>query len=308
MPQQPCFICKRTAEVSASGSGNDNQYVVCDRCGEYEITHELMFFWDKSDRDEIAPALSGLCRELHETEQEAPLLMTTNLTKLISQFPVPNMEDIDAKLEKLLAAVKRRTTYFGQMVKLMYDRDVPLAYAKNEQELIAFIDQLVAVGLLDQKTKDTASMKVVLAAKGWKHFSRMNTDQKSKQAFIATWFDPTMDDSISAIKSAIEECGFAPVCIKTELFKETIMDKALGELRRSRFAVIDLTGSRGSVFYEAGFAKALDVEAIYVYRDGEAKSGSQLEFYVKHYQCHKYASSQELKEIVMNAIRARIEK
>lgn len=306
MPQQICYICKQPAVVNATGSGNDNEYVVCDRCGEYEITRELIFFWKKSDREEIAPALSGLCRELCETDQDAPLLMTTNLVEITSRFPVPSMVDLDAKLEKLLSAVRRKSDHFGKMVDLARGRDYPLAYAKNDEEFFAFIDQLVAMELLELKGEDSGTRFVTLAAEGWKRSSRMLADQKSNQVFIATWFDPSMDESISAIKAAIEECGFLPVCIKTELFKETIMDKALGELRRSRFAIIDLTGGRPSVFYEAGFAKALDVEAVYVYRKGEAESGSKLEFYVKHYQCHEYTSFQNLKEIVMNTIRARI--
>lgn len=306
MSQQICFICAQPAKVSATGSRNDNKHVVCDRCGEYEITHELMYFWDKSDRDEIAPVLSGLCRELCETGQEAPVLMTTNLIDLTSRFPVPSMEDLDAKLEKLLSAVKRKSDHFGKMVELARGRDNPLAYAKNDEEFFAFIDQLVAMELLELKGADSGTKFVTLAAEGWKRFSQMSADLKSNQVFIATWFDSSMDESIRAIETAIKECGFLSVCIKTELFKETIMDKALGELRRSRFAIIDLTGGRPSVFYEAGFAKALDIEAVYVYRKGQVGSGSKLEFYVKHYQCHEYTSSQDLKEIVMNTIRARI--
>lgn len=304
--EQICFLCAQMANVVRADSGKDNFYITCDRCGEYEVTRMLLTRSKDSDFVADIPALSGLCRELKETDQPAPVLMTTNLANLASQFPAPNMEDLDAKLEKLLASIKRRSKYFGQIVELSRDRDYPLAYAKNDDEFFAFIDQLAAMDLLDLKATDTMTKFVRLSADGWKRFSRMTTEQKTKQAFIATWFDETMDGSIQAIKEAIEECGFEPVCIKTELFKETIMDKALGELRRSRFTVIDLTGGRGSVFYEAGFAKALDIEAIYVYRAGEAQSGSKLEFYVKHYQCHAYSSPEELKEIITNAVRARI--
>jgi len=306
MPEQiTCPICKKPANTQRERLGG-NQFVICDRCGEYEITHTLMVTWQESERERLAPALSGLCRELKETNGEPPVLMTTNLEEFVSRFPVPNMDDLDAKLEKLLAAIKRRSDHFGSHVQLVAYQDYPLAYAKNDEEFIAFIDQLVEMGLLHLKGQDTGRKIVSLTIDGFKYFSRIITDQKNKQAFLAAWFDTSMDESIAAIKKAVEECGFNPVCIKTELFKETIMDKALGELRRSRFAVIDLTGSRGSVFYEAGFARALDIEAIYVYREGEAESGSRLEFYVKHYQCHEYASPQDLKEIVMNAIQARI--
>lgn len=298
-----CFLCDQESKNQKSTS-RGGVYVVCERCGEYEISDELKHFTSQL-KSVSRYLLSGLCRELYETEQEPPLLMTTNIEELLSKFPVPD-EDLDAKLEKLLKAIKRRSKYFGDMVDLVYYRDYPLAYSQNSDEFIAFINHLDALGLLDIKGKDTRAMFVSLSAKGWKYFSRLTTDPKSKQGFVAAWFDPSTDNSILAIKEAIESCGFNPMCIKTELFKETIMDKALGELQRSRFVVVDLTGDRGSVFYEAGYARALNIESIFVYRDGEAESGSRLEFYVKHYQCHKYKTPDELREIVTNAIRARI--
>lgn len=83
------------------------------------------------------------------------------------------------------------------------------------------------------------------------------------------------------------------------------MDKALAEIRESRFLVVDLTKNRPSVFFEAGFAHGLGIEIIFVYKEGE---GTDLEFYAKHYQCYKYSSPDELRELVKNAISARIKK
>lgn len=305
MNPSTCSLCDQPAQIVHSDYSRGVDLVACERCGQYEITEDLKHFTSQLSGVKRY-ILSGLCREQLETGQKPPLLMTTNLVELMARFPVPNMEDLDAKLEKLLAAIKRRSDHFGKMVELDFDRDYPLAYADSGEEFFAFVEQLTRDGLLEQRQEDTRTKYVVLTADGWKYFSRIAADERSKQGFVAAWFDPSTDDNIAAIKSAIEECGFNAMCIKTEHYKETIMDKALGEIRRSRFAVVDLTGNRGSVFYEAGFARALDIEAIYVYRDGEAVAGSQLEFYVRHYQCHKYSNPEELREIVINAIRSRI--
>ncbi len=215
------------------------------------------------------------------------------------------MDDLEAKLEKLLAAIKRKSKYFGYLVELDYDKDYPLAYAQNGDELFAFINQLRAMGLLELKSEDSQTKFVSLSGEGWKQLSRLTKTIKQKQGFVAAWFDPSTDESISTIKQAIESCGFAPMCIKTEHFKETIMDKALGELQNSRFVVVDLTGSRPSVFFEAGYARALNIETIFVYKEDEAEK-QKLEFYVKHYQCHKYNDMDELGEIIKNAISSRI--
>jgi hypothetical protein len=117
-----------------------------------------------------------------------------------------------------------------------------------------------------------------------------------------------MDESIKAIEEAIKETGYRPVCIKEKYYSETIMDKALGEIRKSRFVVIDLTGGRNSVFFEAGFVLGLDIEAIYVYKEEAEGAKNPAEFYIKHYQCYKYKDAEELKETIMNAIEARIAK
>jgi nucleoside 2-deoxyribosyltransferase len=115
-----------------------------------------------------------------------------------------------------------------------------------------------------------------------------------------------MNDSIVAIEGAIREAGFKSMCIRGEHFSERIMDKALGEIRTSRFIVVDLTGARGSVFFEAGFAHGLGIEAIYVFKDDGTGNNTSLEFYVKHYQCYKYKSTEELRSILVDAIRARM--
>lgn len=83
------------------------------------------------------------------------------------------------------------------------------------------------------------------------------------------------------------------------------MDKALSEIRKSKFLVVDLTGSSPNVFFEIGFAFGLGKDIIFVYKDEKEK---KLEFYVKHYQCYKYKEPAELVEIVKNAIDARISK
>jgi hypothetical protein len=299
-----CCLCKKPAEVHPNG-GRGTYFVVCSRCGEYGISEELERMWPDAEREKYAPALSGLFRELKENEQDTQDLLTTNYQKLASSFPVPNMEDLDAKLEKLLFYIKRKSEYFGQPVAFTEENDYPIAYAKNREEFAAFIQQLKESKFLSVD-RGAFGVRLTLSAEGWNKFSRIVNDQKLKQGFVAAWFDDGMDDSINVIKLAIEECGFSAMCIKKELYSETIMDKALGELKRSRFTVIDLTGERGSVFFEAGFAKALNIEAIYVYQKGAVKAGSQLEFYVRHYQCHAYSDLNELREIIVNAIRARV--
>lgn len=130
---------------------------------------------------------------------------------------------------------------------------------------------------------------------------------KSSQIFIASWFDPSTDKSITAIEEGIREAGFESKCIKDEHFSEPIMDKALGEIRKSRLVVVDLTGKRPSVFFEAGFALGAEIETVYVYKKDKSMTPDlSLEFYVKHYKCYSYSTNKELKEKIVDIISARL--
>ncbi|MEK7656091.1 MAG: hypothetical protein AAB386_05445 [Patescibacteria group bacterium] len=92
------------------------------------------------------------------------------------------MEDINAKLEKLLAAVKRKSDHFGKIVELQRDGDYPLAYAKNDKEFFAFIDQLVAMKLLELKEEDNRTKFVMLSASCWAHPSnKMDNEESSTE-------------------------------------------------------------------------------------------------------------------------------
>jgi hypothetical protein len=303
LKQTLCPLCNQMAQYELQTS-NGCPYFICKRCGEFEIGLTLHHIFSDKERNEYGTQLSGLCREIHELKQPAPTLLNTNYKELATKHPVPNMEDLDTKLEKLIQTVKRRSRYFGDILELDFDNDYPLGYAKNGEEFFAMINQLVDMNLLNLKDEDNRTKFVILSGDGWKYLSKFSNNEESKQAFIASWFNESTKTSRDAIRESIKDCGYMPMCIDIEHFKETIMDKALSELQKSRFAVIDLTGGRNSVFYEAGFAKALGIEAIFVYR--KLDDDSKLDFYVKHYTCHEYKNPDELKDIVTNAIKARI--
>jgi nucleoside 2-deoxyribosyltransferase len=50
-----------------------------------------------------------------------------------------------------------------------------------------------------------------------------------------------------------------------------INDEIIAQIRRSRFIVCDLTGYRGGVYFEAGFAYGLGLEVIYTCREDWCK-------------------------------------
>lgn len=307
---QECLLCHWPQAARYPIHSHDLFRIQCARCGEYLISREFVIFSDvRESLSEVAYILSGLSRELKESSGQHPEILLSNYINLSKQYPVPDVNDIDARIEKFLQQLKRMSPYYGKGVRLHLENDFPLAYAKNSEEFIAIIKLLVDSKYITVSPQSNVKSDITLTHKGWGVAQKLQTQvSTSKQGFVAIWFDDSMDESIAAIESAIKENGYQPICIKGEFFSEKIMDKALGEIRKSRFLVVDLTESRGSVFFEAGFALGLNIEAIYVYKKSSKKSDGPWDFYLKHYQCHEYTTSAELHTIVKNAISARIAK
>lgn len=308
---EKCFLCGyEKAVYDRFGPFEDDIRVRCERCNRYGMTKQFTYGF-QNRMGEIGYILSGLARELMESKTVL-MLNTNNAESYAKNYPVPDVTSPEEKALKFLQRLRNRTSYFGQQI-VFYDieKDYPLAYAKNSDEFISLLNLLQEKKLIEFNLAKEASRKglfwATLKVEGWDLTNKLRTvNKESQQGFIAIWFDDSMDESIAAIEKGIEEAGYKPICIKKPFFKEAIMDKALSEIRKSRFIVVDLSEDRGSVFFEAGFAHGLGIEAIYVYN--KSKNKLPAEFYVTHYQCHGYDSSERLTDLVKNAIMARIPK
>ena len=107
---------------------------------------------------------------------------------------------------------------------------------------------------------------------GHARIADMQNSIDSSQAFVAMWFDPSVDGLYErGIKPAIEDAGYNPLRIDQKPDANKIDDEIIAEIRRSRFVVADFThgdsGARGGVYYEAGFAHGLGIPVIFTCRE-----------------------------------------
>ena len=306
-PQEQCFICKLdNATIRNESGGFDVYHVMCDRCGSYRVTDDFIRYFDAIKLKEIGYILSAVARERYETGAPQALFRSDEAELYTSDYNVPDLKNIKEKSYKFIERLNEQSEHFGFYIDINYVNDFPLAYAKNKDEFIAQIDLLEQSGLIEKRRDTTFRCQVRLTAEGIDISNTLRkTKNESDQGFVAIWFNKSMDATIQAIELAITESGYKPICIRDEHFSEKIMDKALGEIRKSKFLVVDLTGNRSSVFFEAGFAFGLDIDIIYVYKKGSEKS-TPLDFYVRHYKCYEYEKADDLKNILSDAISARI--
>ena len=136
----------------------------------------------------------------------------------------------------------------------------------------------------------------------------VNTDLT--QAFVAMWFDLSMDEAYRlGIEPAIREAGYNPYRVDRAEYIGKIDDQIIAEIQRSKFLVADFThgdkGVRGGVYYEAGFAHGLNLPVIFVCRKAPVDADpNYLHFDTNHYNHILWTDAADLKEKLKNRIGA----
>lgn len=116
---------------------------------------------------------------------------------------------------------------------------------------------------------------VSITSKGIEYIEENNSSILSKQAFVAMWFN--RDENIKEYKYDMQKVYEQAIEPAISTSKDTytamridckehcndINDEMIAEIRKSKFVVADLTGYRGGVYFEAGFAYGLGLPVIY---------------------------------------------
>ncbi len=127
---------------------------------------------------------------------------------------------------------------------------------------------------------DRAKGHYRINAKGLLHLEGVS-NPNSSVGFCAMWFNEDVKPLwINVIEPAIRSAGYEPLRIDSKRHNGKIDDEIMASIRGSRFVVSDFTGSRGGVYYEAGFAHGLDLPVIFMCREGD-----DLHFDIRQYNC-----------------------
>ena len=83
-----------------------------------------------------------------------------------------------------------------------------------------------------------------------------------KTVFVAMSFDESMQNARKKITEAVESFGYEAMLIDIKEHNNQIVPEIFTEIKKSKFVIADLTGQRGGVYFEAGYAKALEKDLI----------------------------------------------
>jgi nucleoside 2-deoxyribosyltransferase len=310
MNSKECKICGQNAEYQLQ-SGTAIYKYSCKNCGSYRIT-------DKMVRSNIPfPKLyliSGYIREMNENGYKDILITPDNINNYYDSPLIP--QTIAEKIDKLILYLGKKTEYLHQSIAVDRWHEMSICYAANSEELNEIIKVLTDEGIL-YVPSELSDTSLSLTFKGIQQANHLLKDHNpSNKVFVAMWFDDKMQSAYDdAIRPAIEESGeFTPVRVDNIQHNNDITDEIIAGIKESRFIVADLSGNRGGVYYEAGFAKGLDKPVVFTCRrdwfdgseggDGNAKE--KVHFDVNHQNIIVWESNEELRKMLVDRIRATI--
>ncbi len=109
----------------------------------------------------------------------------------------------------------------------------------------------------------------IISPKGWLALES-STNAPSHIGFCAMWFDKEVKPLwTDCIEPAILNAGYEPLRIDDVQHNNKIDDEIIASIKRAKFVIADLTGNRGGVYYEAGFAHGLGLPVIFMCRQSD---------------------------------------
>ena len=259
MPNEMCPLCALTALVTGPDAQNLTQ-VTCRRCGKFHVRSLPLESDNQWQR--LKPYLSVYVRMCTESVREPQVLDSSNLHQLAETFMHATVPD---KLDYLLRLLAKRTAFFGQHFQLDAGVDYPAVAAVNIPECQTLFKAL------DDLQYIVGAPDYYISVKGWEHLDRRADPQMSGRCFVAMSFDPSLSAAYeSGIMLAIaQDTGHFPIRIDRIPHNDKICDRILAEIRQSQFVVADVTLQKPGVYFEAGFAMALQLPVIWTCRQDD---------------------------------------
>jgi hypothetical protein len=277
-----CPIWGTPAELAGPITG-DSFIIASDRVGgRYRISDTAM--------KEIKPASSAHKKLLttwiyqqHRAGIEVPYVTSDVVREVKSHRPMRYSQRVNAVLllyDSLGLPLQAQAVVRKDGVASNANGLLAATESENFEEVSTLLTHMEVEGYL-YASGNSSAVSFSPTPRGWARIEELSAKQATgSQAFVAMWFDPSTEEAYSnGFFKAIYDCGYDPLRIDKKEHNNKIDDEIIAEIRRSRFLVADFTcGSfkannkmhfvvRGGVYFEAGFAKGLDIPVIWTCRD-----------------------------------------
>lgn len=233
-------------------------------------------------------------RWIHSGKVELDTQTIDDLVETASR-PQDPLESINL----LLRHVRRLASSPGESVEFDLERDAPLVYARDQQEMNYYLMKASGMGLIESD----GSKRYRLDVEGWERLRELDERRaESNQAFVAMWFDEEWEEAYgNGFAPALDDAGYDPLRIDMREHNEQIDNKIIAEIRQSGLLVADFSGQREGVYFEAGFALGLGIPVIWTCHEDHI---DELHFDTRQYNHIVWSAPDDLREQLVNRIEA----
>lgn len=306
--KRKCPVCGQVAKILGTGQ---TKTIKCSLCGEYKATESFI----ASENADMDPHFV-MCALRCLSDRGRPVNVSTYTTMQELQNavvpPANPIETIDWILEYLARKTKGVPS---QKVVIVCSTDYPLFFAHSGSDLdyhirnaeeLKFIEGLCGTPMTKVNGKEVYGAErwpLNLTFKGWSRIEELKkTRRDSKQAFVAMWFDDSLQEAWDqGFKPALEHVGLSPVRIDLKEHNNKICDEIIAEIRKSGLLIADFTDHRGGVYFEAGFAMGLGIQVIWTCRKDHI---DKAHFDTRQYNHIVWETPEELSKKLVNRIEA----
>jgi len=280
--------------------------ISCPRCGNYSITGTA----EGIIRGSLSEVQIANISHWIVTNNE-PTISTTDIVYL-SALPTPTVGE---KARRFMLFLSKKYPKPGEYIKGLAYND-PFYYsligcydaAEFSYILKSYLEQNQHYLMNISTSAANKTLSFSITPNGWAYIESLkDINPDSHVGFIAMWFDPRLDRVYVIVSEAIADAGYKPVRIDNVEHNNDINDEIIATIRQSRFVVADFTRQRGGVYFEAGYAKGLGLEVVWLYHEYNFK---KVHFDTNHYSfiLWKKNTLDTLKEKLTNRIIATIGK
>jgi|HubBroStandDraft_4_1064222.scaffolds.fasta_scaffold148497_2 nucleoside 2-deoxyribosyltransferase len=296
-----CHWCGNRLVQAVQASAMCAVVVACSTCGPYRVPGGIssvgvdIYSVPKNERYLV----SAWIRKKLRAGEEPPLINQPTANLIVRNSPRLSPLERMRRLLLVLGDLQKHPGVTTPANDLTY----PDAEAETIGELNEYKGWLVHSNLAFSTVE---GLKVQLL--GWEEIQRLREQRTStiKRAFVAMWFDDSMDDVfLHGIKPAAADAGYEAYRVKDDKHGERIDAKIIAEIRACRFVIADVTGTRSAVYYEAGFADGLGKPVIWMCRKDNEKDMSA-NFDTRQLRHIVWTDADDLGKQLMDTIRARI--
>lgn len=217
--------------------------------------------------------LSAVVRRANdEHPRDLVTISDENVEQLVARVAVPHpVDQVDMLIE---AIAHRQGGYTAKTPPESPEVWAARMFFPTGQGLNVFQAEVAQMGLLKYQHGNAAPganppILFSLTLKGWERARELKKVRgPGNQAFVALWFHPDMDDAFdNGVAPALEATGYVPYRVDRANHNNKIDFEIMAQIRRSKIVIADATGTRPSVYYEAGFAEGLGIPVLWCCRD-----------------------------------------